>query len=231
MDSIELHAAPVNSCLIGDLTRVRHGTPLAFEADSIRCGGAQRSLGFGQQAGADAGCFLPCDIPHELDEEHFKELPELVRRAVVRFPQFNAPGKYIVFKRWDQLESPEEPEAIIFFAKPDVLSGLFTLANFDEAEHNAVYTPFASGCASIVCLPYLERDAAHPRCILGMFDVSARPFVPKDTLSFAVPMKKFSRMVANMDRSFLKQGAWKKLRRRIGSEWWWNEEIFFPGSG
>jgi len=81
-----------------------------------------------------------------------------------------------------------------------------------------------------VYFPYLEREAAHPRCILGMFDVSARPLVPKDTLSFAVPMKKFSRMVANMDRSFLKQDAWKKLRRRIGPEWWWNQEIFFPGS-
>lgn len=36
-----------------------------------------------------------------------------------------------------------------------------------------------------------------------MFDISARPLVEKDVLTFAAPMKKFQTMVANMDESFL----------------------------
>jgi hypothetical protein len=35
-----------------------------------------------------------------------------------------------------------------------------------------------------------------------MFDVSARPYVPGSTLSFAMPMKKFSAMINDMDESF-----------------------------
>jgi len=53
---------------------------------------------------------------------------------------------------------------------------------FDEADPNGVYCPFCVGCGSIVKYPYLESDASHPMTALGMFDVSARPFVPGSTL-------------------------------------------------
>jgi hypothetical protein len=49
-----------------------------------------------------------------------------------------------------------------------------------------------------------------------MFDVSARPFVPGATLSFAVPMNKFAAMIDNMDESFLITKSWAAVRRRIG---------------
>ena len=127
---------------------------------------------------------------------------------------FKAPASNIVFKRWDQLETGDEPEVVIFFAKPDVLSALFTLANFDELE-NKVYTPFGAGCSSIVQNPYLEKEKDSPRCVIGMFDISARPFVEKDILTFAAPMKKFQTMVGNMDESFLITRSWEKVKKRI----------------
>ncbi len=102
-------------------------------------------------------------------------------------PRFKAPARFIVFKRWDKLESPDEPEVVIFFAKPDVLSGLFTLANFEETEPNGVFTPMGAGCNSIVQQPYLEKSSMRPRGVIGMFDVSARPFVNWDELTFSVP--------------------------------------------
>jgi hypothetical protein len=47
-----------------------------------------------------------------------------------------------------------------------------------------------------------------------MFDVSARPYVPAETLSFAVPMQKFVGMVANMDESFLITSSWSAVKKR-----------------
>ena len=64
-------------------------------------------------------------------------------------------------------------------------------------------------------IKYLEKASARPRGVLGMFDVSARPYVPKNTLSFAVPMKKFVRMIEHMDESFLITPSWDKVRKRI----------------
>jgi hypothetical protein len=48
-----------------------------------------------------------------------------------------------------------------------------------------------------------------------MFDVSARPFVPKEMLTLAVPMNKFEGMIENMEESFLITPAWAKVRKRI----------------
>jgi hypothetical protein len=131
-------------------------------------------------------------------------------------PQFKAPARNIVFKRFDMLERSDDPDAIIFFASPDVLSGLFTLANYDEAEPNDAFCPFSAGCGSIVQYPYLEKDSSRPRAVIGMFDVSARPYVPKETLSFSVPMNKFIRMADNMEESFLITRSWEKVKMRIG---------------
>jgi len=132
-----------------------------------------------------------------------------------RMPAFQAPGRYIVFKRWDAMDETDEPAAVVFFSPPDVLSGLFTLAGYDELDAQAVIAPFGSGCASIVYHPYLELASPQPRAVLGMFDVSARPCVPANVLTFAVPWPKFARMVENMDESFLITGSWAAVRRRI----------------
>jgi len=103
---------------------------------------------------------------------------------------------------------------VIFFAKPDVLSGLFTLANFDESESN-VFTPMAAGCGSIVLYPYLEKKSKRPRSVIGMFDVSARPFVPEEILSFSTTAEKFHRMIENTGESFLTLPSWGKIKKRI----------------
>ena len=48
-----------------------------------------------------------------------------------------------------------------------------------------------------------------------MFDVSARPSVQKDVLSFAIPMNKFTRMIDDMEESFLITFSWAKVQKRI----------------
>ena len=130
-------------------------------------------------------------------------------------PELKAPGRFIVFKRWDMLEEADSPEVVVFFAQPDVLSGLFTLASFDEVDPNGVIAPFSSGCGAIIRYPYLERDAGHPRGVVGMFDISVRPFVPKNTLTFAAPMSKFVRMIEDMEESFLITNTWRVVQKRI----------------
>lgn len=203
-----------HQCIIGVLMRVRRGTPLRFDVTNIGCFGGKRYLGFSQEIMPDFEYFLSCGIPGKLEGERYKKTPELVLEFVKKTPHFTAPAKYIVFKPWDALQETDDPAAVIFFAPADVLSGLFTLANYDELEP-AVYSPFSAGCGSIVQYPYLERQASRPRAILGMFDVSARPFVPENTLSFAIPINKFTRMVDNMDESFLQTASWEKVKSRL----------------
>ncbi len=205
----------VARCVIGALVGVRKGRSLSFNADSVGCFGGRRYLGFAEGLMADFEYFLSCGIPGKMEGERYKKSPELVREIVENWPSFKVPEPLIIFKRWDNLEKEDRPEVVIFFAQADVLSGLFTLANFDESEPEGVFTPMGSGCSSIVSYPYLEKDSPHPRAVIGMFDPSARPHLPKDVLSFSVPMAKFVTMIENMEDSFLTTDTWKKLRKRI----------------
>ncbi|MBL7138694.1 MAG: DUF169 domain-containing protein [Bacteroidales bacterium] len=75
--------------------------------------------------------------------------------------------------------------------------------------------PFGSGCSSIVYHPFFENEKEDPKAVLGMFDVSARPCVPKDTLTFAIPMKKFTKMISFMDESFLITPSWQTVKKRL----------------
>jgi uncharacterized protein (DUF169 family) len=204
-------------CLIGDLAKARRGKDIALNSEVIGCAGGMRYLGFTKELMPEFEYFLSYGIPGKIEGERYKKSPELVRETMKRQPAFIAPGAFIVFKRWDRLAESDYPGVVIFFAAPDVLSGLFTLSAFDEAEADAVFSPFGAGCSTIVQYPYLEKDAERPRAVMGMLDVSARPCVPPGVVTLAVPMKKFVRMVENMEESFLTPGSWKKVRRRIAA--------------
>jgi uncharacterized protein (DUF169 family) len=146
-------------CVIGALSLVRKGNALCFDAKSVGCFGGKRYLGFSEEIRPDFNYFLSCGIPGKVEGERYKKTPELVDQSVKLAPRFKAPGKFIVFKRWDSLEKNDEPEVVIFFATRDVISGLFTLAGYDEAEANVVFAPFGSGCSSILQYPYLEKSS------------------------------------------------------------------------
>lgn len=204
-------------CIIGGLSKVRKGKSSSYNIESVGCFGGKRYLGFSDKIRPNFEYFLSCGIQGELEGERYKKSPELVKEFMKKAPVFKAPARYIVFKRWDMLEESDSSEVVIFFAKPDVLSGLFTLSNYDMAEQNGVITPMGSGCSAIVQNPYLEKDSTNPRGIIGMFDVSARPFVQADVLTFAVPLNRLAEMIENMEESFLITGSWQAVQKRIKS--------------
>src|SRR5512136_671032 len=136
-------------CLIGNLERVRQGQTLIYDASTKGCTGGKRYSGFSQRLRPDFEYFLSCGIPGQMEGERYKRTPELVKELMRHAPPMKAPGQFVVFKRWDVLAASDSPEVVIFFARPDVLAGLFAVANFDSAEPNGVVCPMGSGCSAI----------------------------------------------------------------------------------
>jgi hypothetical protein len=62
----------------------------------------------------------------------------------------------------------------------------------------------------------MEGRRARPRGVMGLFDPSARPWVKPDVLTFAVPMAKLTRMIDDMEESFLSTRTWDRLKARMG---------------
>lgn len=202
-------------CFICDLTKVRNGTDLACNQSSISCSGGRRYCGFANEIRPDFRYFLSYGIEGKVEGERYKKTPEIVDKWREEMDEVPASGRYILFKRWDHLNKTDNPEVAIFFCRPEVLSGLFTLANYDRADPFAVISPMGAGCSTIVYYPYFEQHSHDPRAVIGMMDPSARPCVPVDILTFAVPMKKFVSMIHNMEESFLTTPTWEKVKKKI----------------
>ena len=205
----------VDRCLIGNLKRVRQGFPFVYNSHTQGCSGGKRYTGFSQKLRPNFEYFLSCGIPGELEGERYKRDPQLVEKYLLQHPPFDTPGKFLIFKRWDKLDPQDEPLVIIFFASGDILSGLFTLANYDFAEPDGVIAPMGAGCGSIVGYPLEQARSKNPHAVLGLFDVSARPHIGSDELTFSIPLQRFVQLVGYMDESFLTTGSWQKVKNRI----------------
>ncbi|MFA5079926.1 MAG: DUF169 domain-containing protein [Dehalococcoidia bacterium] len=211
----QVKAGSAHRCIVAAIQAVRKGKSLSFQSSSIGCAGGKRYLGFTQEIRSDINYFLSCGIPGKLEGERYKKSPELAERSFKHLPPFVAPGRCIVFKRWDMLDAGDDPQVVIFFVAPDALSGLFTLANFDQEKPDGVISPFGSGCSAIVHSPFLQRESDQPKAVIGMFDVSARPYVGKYELTFSAPISKFLTMLNNMDESFLITKTWQQVQKRL----------------
>lgn len=216
-DETNADAAPKSekwNCFIGALAQVRRGKSLAFDINSIGCSGGKRYLGFSDKLRPGFEYFLSCGN-EEMEGERYLKTPAQVKQFLKVNPVSPANASKIVFKRWDMLEAEDKPEVVIFFATPDILSGLFTLAGYDRDDFQGTIAPFGSGCASIVQYPLAECKNPKPRAILGMFDVSARPYIKENEFTFALPFIRFLEISSYLDESFLNTLSWQKVKSRI----------------
>lgn len=205
-------------CIIADITRVFNGKAMAFNTSNIGCSGGLRYCGFAENLRPEFEYFLSYGIEGKMEGERYKKDPQTVLELMKNAPKLKAPAKWLIAKPFEKLEIEDNPEIILFFASPDVLAGLFTLANFDRSDLYGVKVPFSAGCGSIIQYPLLENASENPDCILGMFDSSARPYVQANMLSFAIPMKRFEKLVGYMDESFLTTDTWKVMEKRISGK-------------
>jgi uncharacterized protein (DUF169 family) len=202
-------------CLVCDLFKVRKGASLFFEEASVSCSGGKIYTGFEKTRSPEFRYFLSYGKEGIVRGERYKKTPEIVDQIVQRTESLPSQGKGLLFRRWDNLGADDNPEVVIFFARPEVISGLFTLANYDHADPDGVICPFGSGCSSIIHHPWLEQQNKRPRAVLGMFDPSARKCVEPDILTFAVPMRRFSTMITDMEESFLITETWETVKKKI----------------
>lgn len=197
----------VPKCMIGTISNVRHGESLTLTEENVICGGGGLYTAFRE---------MPERVPMFVSEvEHYKQSKEMVIDYVNNLHIQITNKPYLNFVRIDKLKNWDEAEAILFFATPDILSGLCTWAFYDNNSSDAVTTQFASGCAAIVSFAINENRKNGNRCFLGMFDPSARPLVPENELTLTIPMCRFKRMLETMNDSALFQKAFSIIKKRI----------------
>lgn len=197
----------VPRCMIGAIRKVADGTPLTLHRNNVQCGGGKLYTMFAP---------MPERVPSFVSEtERYKASEGMVVEYVRNLGLSLSEKPYLNFTPVSLLDSWNGIEGILFFATPDMLSGLASWAFYDNNGDDAVVTRFASGCAGIVTFAIQENRNNGRSCFLSGFDPSARPLIPQNELTFTIPMSRFKEMMETMRESALFRKACNVVRRRI----------------
>ena len=198
----------IGGCFFKGLQAAREGTPVSLSADVIGCGGGKFYTGFTD---------MPEHVPGFVSlKEKYKKTPEMVVKYVNSLGMRRAEGPFLNFVRIDKAESFDGFEGIMFYATPDMLSGLCGWAFYDSNEPDAVVSQFGSGCSTVVSMTIAENNRKGHRCFLGLLDPSVRPWAGENELSFTIPLSRFFPMMETMRDTFLfGSHAWEKIKQRL----------------
>lgn len=201
----------VEGCFFKALAEAREGSAVSLNAANIGCGGGKFYTGF-----APMPPFVPAFVSQK---EHYKQTPEMVLEFIGRLGVPEASGAWLNFARIDTPQAAEAfgtADGALFFATPDILSGLVSWAVYDNNADDAVCVPFGSGCSAVVTQAVRENRRGGRSVFLALFDPSVRPWVDASELGFVAPMSRLREMCGTMRASCLfGTHAWNKVRVRI----------------
>ncbi len=211
-------------CVAAMLTAATKGKTVVFDRKTFGCGGGGVGLGLADKFPSGMEYFLSAEespentIYHGRLSEGYKKTAKLAAQWIEQLPRRQNNEKYVVFKPLDEISEQEQrPDVIVFYANPDQLAALTVLANYDRPGGDNVIIPFASGCQSACLLALNEVDKKYPRAVVGMLDISARPMIDADLVSFSVPYSMFKEMESNIAGSFLDRKDWQRVVKRLNS--------------
>lgn len=200
----------INGCFFKGMRTVRDGKPISLSVETIGCGGGKFYTGFTD---------MPAHVPDFVSlKEKYKKTPEMVVDFIHHLGVSRTDKEYLNFARIDKIKSFDGIEGLLFFATPDILSGLTTWAYFDNNSNDAVTAIFSSGCSAVVTQAVNENKNGGERTFLGLFDPSVRPYIEENRLSFVIPFSRFRKMYYTMrESSLFDTHAWSKIRERINT--------------
>ena len=204
------------SCVMGHVLRARKvNKPAFFSAEQFGCPGCAFWLGFMKPQTETIIHYVSTGIPNYMEGELYCDSPDALRRIQNDIDPEPASGEYCVAKPLNLFTADEQPELVVFFARPETLCGLHQLATFVTNDPEAVASPWGAACTNMITWPYKFLAEGKQRAVLGGWDPSARKFFSTDELTFTVPYEMFSQMLARFSESFLTTPTWAIVQKKI----------------
>lgn len=204
------------SCAIGHIWRARKKKGAAyFSLNQFGCPGCAFWIGFTKPQTEMIIHYVSTGIPNQMEGELYCESPDELRRMFEYVDPEPVPKKYIIFKPIGQFSDEETPEFVVFFTRPESLSGLHQMAAFVTNDPEVVASPWAAACGGLVAWPRHYAAKGQTKAVLGGWDPSARKFYNTDELSFTVPFSMFKDMLDRYKGSFLSTKTWSTVQKKI----------------
>jgi uncharacterized protein (DUF169 family) len=206
------------SCIIGNIWLARKKRKAAWL--SLEEGGCMGGVFYSGLCGPYLEMnvhYVSTGIPGTpIEGEHYLPSAESMRAFMEDSALPPAAGKYCVIQPLEQFGDAAPPPLVVaFFARAEVLAGLFSLACYAAGDHNAVVSPFGAGCTNIIAWPLIYQQRGLERAVIGGFDLSARKFMKTDEFSFAMPLSLYRKMLETMESSALTRETWRGVRKKV----------------
>ncbi len=188
--------------------------PAWVSRERFGCQGIRSQAGFQLPPPEAMAAFVTSGLPGQ-EGERYLPAPASMHRFWAAQDLRPAPADYLIIKPLNQFLAGEEAQVVIFFARPEALSGLIHLAYYALDDHAAVLLPFGPGCSGISSWPLRSLRQGEDKVVVGGTDISCRPYLETDELSLAAPAPVFRKMLAKAPESFLSGASWSKVRKKI----------------
>lgn len=204
------------SCLVGNIWKARKKRTAAWIShEECGCMGGGFYSGVYRPYVEMNVLYVSTGVPGTpIEGEHYLPTPESMRAFMEDCAPPETTGKYCVIKPLEQFRDGEQPLVVDFFARPEVLSGLFNLVCYTAGSHNAVVSPFGAGCTNLIAWPLVYQKRGIECAVLGGFDISARKFLKTDELTLAMPFAFYCKMLDAMESSALPRKTWQESTRK-----------------
>jgi hypothetical protein len=196
-------------CCFSYFARWLNGETLVVRKGGPGCPGGHRGLGLENTSPPFMAHFLTDGVGAPA-AEGLRATPEIAQAILdQKRPVANQSGHVLVgplrADKWDAVRS------VTFFASPDHLAAVTTLAGYWSGDKDIVAAPFGSACSSLMSAlgEYGEDD--HP--ILGGLDLAMRRHIPDDMLTLSVSPARFAKMLTFPEESFMYKSWWNELAR------------------
>jgi len=193
--------------LKGETLVVERGEDEDFMNPSHGCPGLQKHLGFDRKYPPWMANFLTDGKNGAPMGEGLKATPALAQEFLDRIVFPEPAGDFMLLgplklQYWDKIRT------VTFFADPDRLSGLMTLASYWSSDPDEVAAPFSSGCGLMwEVFGNFKKD----RAIIGATDLAMRKYLPPEIIALTVSPERFERMVDFPEDAFLNRSWWNEL--------------------
>ncbi len=214
------------SCLVSRIWLARRKGSFAwFSAERFGCFGGAYYLGFNPRQPDAAVNFVSTGIPGGPPGERYMASPEIARSFFETLSPVAATGRYCVVKPLRMLTDAEEPELIVFFARPEIIGGLHFLTMFVTNDQEGVRSPWSSACSNMITMVRKYQSRGELKAVVGGWDPTCRKHFKTDEITFSMPLALFERMVDRWEDSFMGTHTWDDCRKKIVmSERTWGEK-------
>lgn len=204
------------TCVIGVLWRARKKkVPACFDRDHFGCLGGAFYLGYLKPQLEAIVHYVSTGVPNRMEGEHYLESPDAMRSFLKTIDPQPATRRFCVMKPVSQFTDTERPEIVVFFARPESISGLNQMSTYVTNDFEATMSPFGAGCSNILTWPLKYLAEGKLKAVLGGWDPSERKYLKPDELTLAMPTEMFDRMVYRWRDSFLSKEAWTHVKKKI----------------